>query len=80
MADEGEPLDHTVLHMESQRALLAAVEGVLHLGDVGDSILFPGRGAVHYGNGCMLRWVLCPYGSFELQYPWGQTFSWFHMV
>ena len=70
MADEGELLDHTVLRMASQRVLLAAVEGVLHLSDVGDSVLFPGHGAVHYGNGYMLRWVLCPYGSFELQYQW----------
>ena len=57
--------------MASQRALLAAVEGVLHLGNVGDFILFLGRDAIHFGNGCVLWWVLCPYGSFELQYQWG---------
>ena len=67
MADKGEPLDHTVLHMASQRALLVAVVRMLHLGDVGDSVLFPGQGAIHFGNDCMLRWVLCPYGSFKLQ-------------
>jgi hypothetical protein len=68
VADEGEPLYHTVLRVASERALLAAVEGVLNLGDVGDSVLFPGRGAIHFGNGYVRRWVLCPYGSFELQY------------
>ena len=81
MADEGELLDHTVLHVASQRTLLAAVERVLHLGDVKDSILFPGRDTIHFSNDYMLWWVLCPYGSFELLYQWGcgVTFSWFHM-
>ena len=68
MADEGEPLDHTVVRVARQRVLLAAVEGVLHLGVVGYSVLFPSRDTVHVGNNCVLRWVLCPYGSFELQY------------
>ena len=67
--------------MDSQRTLLATVEDLLCLGDVGDSILFPGRSAVHFGNVCVLWWVLRPYGSFELQCQWGGlTFLWFHMV
>jgi hypothetical protein len=49
VADEGEPVDHNVLRVAIEGALLAAVEDVLHLSEDGDSVIFPGRGAVHSG-------------------------------